>query len=1069
MLHVRMLGAFDLRLDGKAVDFSSKPLRLLLAYLVLNAGRTLLRAKVAGVLWPDSPERTARKNLRHVIWRLRQAIGETYVTADRHTVSFNTAAPYKSDVETLQQEAGVGTSALIQAAASYRGELLPGDYEEWVHLERERLRAVFEEQMRVLLERLEVGERWSDLVTWSEHWIAFGRTPEPAFRALMIAHARRGDRSGLVASYRRYEHALAIDLGVEPAPETRALYEALRADLVPYRGTPAELGAGKKRRLPSPVMRFVGRRRELADVGRRLVNGCRLLTLLGPGGSGKSRLALEVARRHAAGYRHGAAFVDLATLSDPANIPTNIATALDFRFTSEGSPQQQILNYLANKELLLVLDNVEHLLDKHLLDPHLPDAAELVNDLLQAAPHLHIMATSRARLKLGSECLFEVGGLSLPEDGRVPENGLQQEGDFETSEALALFMERARRVEPGFALEGGDTAAVARICRLVEGMPLAIELAASWVRILAPEGIARELADDVDFLESERADLPERQRSMRAAFDHSWNLLDEHGREALMKLAVFRGGADRQAASAVTGASLGTLVFLADHSLLRPDPASGRFATHEVIRQFAAEKLEKSRHVVTVRDAHSAYYLQALAERLPDLKGRDQLGALKAIDDDFENVRAAWRWATRQAQWQHVPHASQSLFLFALFRSRHRDGIELFEGTSRAITSPTTSAEQLAHTYAITSGQALRSSLGLYETTLTAVPALQAAAEALTDPAAVAFSQMMIGRILTYDAPWGDAPSQATAALNAARAYYRQAQEPFYHAMALWRLGVARIRALQREEALDLHRRALALAREAGDRFVAAALLHDLGSLTWALEGPSEATEGYYQEAANLYWEIGARAPYAISLAHLAGVPVWREGDLAKSHPMLEEALAIAAEQNIPLLRASALTTLATHRLLKGEYAAVLGLTEKILGLEEKNTWCWCWATFQHGVAFLALGRLDESLPFMKRGLSSLYITDHKSWIGAFLAYYGVLLARQGEHRWAAELLALGLTGPHGAGLEIDPLLTRTRAELAETLGEEAFAAAWQRGRQLEPLAAASEVLEMPEAWETAA
>ena len=624
---------------------------------------------------------------------------------------------------------------------------------------------------------------------------------------------------------------------------------------------------------------------------------------------------------------------------------------------------------------------------------------------------------------------------------------------------MALFLAHARRLQPDFEVAEAERPAIARICRLVGGMPLALELAASWVRYLPPADIAGELADDLDFLESARADLPARQRSMRAAFEHSWDLLQEEQRAGLMRLSVFRGGASREAARAVTGVSLRTLVTLADHSLVGVKREAGRFAVHELIRQFAGERLAEVGEGEGVRDAHSDYYLRRLAERLPDLKGRDQLEALDEIEREFENVRAAWRRAARRGRWQQMPEASQSLFLFSLFRDRYRDGIALFDTVYRTITSPTTATERLASAYTLAGSVGLRNHMWPKEAALASIPELETVRESLTDSAAVAFCQLTLGQTRIVEVAFGDESPAAVEALEAACAYYQQEQESFYNALSFTRLGLCRHRAGKLEDALELFRRGLELARQAGDRFVTATLLQNLGVNTLVQQGPTKVAESYFEQAAKLGQEIGAPVAYAISLGHLGRTRIWREGALAKGRPMLEEAMAIAAEQNNPIVRADTLAAFAMYWRLAGQYEKVLALTKEVLLVGEGREYPWFSASVERGIAFLALGRVDDALPFLKQALSWLL---QAGWPAlSLLPFFGILLARQDQHQRATELLSLGLTRSYYRGsLAIDPLLTRFHAELEETLGEETFAAAWERGKQLDPKVAAEEVLE---------
>ena len=294
MLEVALLGQFEVRLDGEPVEIGSRPLQLLLAYLMLNAGRSMPREKVAGVLWPDSGDSTARKNLRNYVWRLRKAIGEAYLEADQSTLRFRSEAPYRFDVQLLTQDADGSTEALLVAVAAYQGELLPGHYEDWVQLEREALRALFERRMKALLARLTSAARWAEVVSWAEQWLALGQTAEPAYRALMRGYAGQGDVAGVAASYERCRKALGEELGVEPSPETQALFERLSTGkgprlkkapspdprrTCPYRG----LFAFREEDAPY----FFGRElftKQLSEAVRQRP----LVAVVGPSGSGKS-------------------------------------------------------------------------------------------------------------------------------------------------------------------------------------------------------------------------------------------------------------------------------------------------------------------------------------------------------------------------------------------------------------------------------------------------------------------------------------------------------------------------------------------------------------------------------------------------------------------------------------------------------------------------------------------------------------------------------------------------------------------------------------------------------------
>ncbi len=351
--------------------------------------------------------------------------------------------------------------------------------------------------------------------------------------------------------------------------ERAALFAAARGP------TPAPLPDGQQAdsiSLPIQPTPFVGRSRELAHLQRLLdAPESRLLTLVGPGGIGKTRLAVETAQRNSATFAHGAHFVSLALVTSADMLLFAIADVLEFSFVGQAAPVTQLVSYLHDKTLLLVLDNVEHLLD----------GVPILTDLLAGAPHLKLLNTSRERLNLQGEWVLPIEGMDYPLTA--------DDDDFESYPAVQLFMQSAQRVQPDFSLRG-NAPDVLRICQLVEGMPLAIELAAAWVRLLPCSHIVVQLASSLDFLASPLRNVPERHRSLRAVFDHSWSLLSPIEQTALAKLSVLRGTFDLEAAEEVGGVSLSVLASLADKSLLHADGRGG-YALHELLRRYAADQL----------------------------------------------------------------------------------------------------------------------------------------------------------------------------------------------------------------------------------------------------------------------------------------------------------------------------------------------------------------------------------------------------------------------------------------------------------------------------------------------
>lgn len=651
MLSVKLLGQFSIERDGAPVELPSRPAQALLAYLILNASSAHRREKLAGLIWPDATDANARSNLRHALWRIRKALGADCIEADDISVAFNTRVAYALDVAQLERPTRPDTpaDALIDAVSAYTGEFLPGFYDDWIALERERLQALFERQIDALIDRLLAEQRWREVVDWAERWIALGQVPETAYRALMTAHFYLGSTSQVAAVYQRCMDALHRELDVEPSERTRTLYQQLSkgaaaptADNL-LRPAPAPIDSLRPARhnLPPQATPFVGRQAELAEITHRLRADpdCRLLTLAGPGGIGKTRLAIQAAQDCLNDFADGVWFVALAPLTSPQQIVAAIAQAAGLIFHAPADPRTQLIDYLREKHLLLIIDNSEHLLG----------GLDVLGDVLAAAPRVKLLVTSRERLHLQWEWLLEIQGLDYPAAVDDP--------DAAQSSAVQLFLQTARRVASHFSF-AEERAPVIRICQLVDGMPLGIELAAAWVRVLACQDIAQQIERNLDLLETSAPDRPARQRSLRAAFEYSWHLLTTEEQFAFKKLAVFQGGFRREAAEKVAGAPLSLLFTLLDKSLLRRSP-SGRFDMHAVLRQYVAEKLAQgidqvdASGVVQVTQTRLAQYYLGFA--------RQHRADYAALDEEWVNLRTGLQLAHDQAMWQTVLAYAESL------------------------------------------------------------------------------------------------------------------------------------------------------------------------------------------------------------------------------------------------------------------------------------------------------------------------------------------------------------------------------------------------------------------------
>lgn len=451
------------------------------------------------------------------------------------------------------------------------------------------------------------------------------------------------------AFIRQARTALASEPSADPTPAT--------AEAVPL-----------PRHLPLPPSALIGREAEINVLQHLLLQErCRLVTVLGVGGMGKTRLALATAAALARHFPDGAAFVALAPLQAAHQLPGAVADALGLVLQGAHDTQEQVLHHLATRHLLLVLDNFEHL-----LNDELGRATHWLLELLRRAPDLYLVVTSRERLRLSGERIFELGGLALP----------QPASDLAQAEAVRLFVERAQGVDSSFALTAQNADAISRICRLMDGMPLALELAAAWVRMLSCGEIADEIQRSLDFLVLADRDMTPRHRSMRAVFDHSWSLLTVEEQRVLAALAVFRGGCQREAAQAVAGATLPVLAALIDKSLVRrvgETPGLARYELHELTRQYAAQRLAADPVAEeSVLARHCEFYARFVKTQELALGGAQQMAAMAQIDQEIDNIRSAWRLAVEQDWLAPLQQMVNGLGEAFYWRSRYHEGVLLW-------------------------------------------------------------------------------------------------------------------------------------------------------------------------------------------------------------------------------------------------------------------------------------------------------------------------------------------------------------------------------------------------------
>ena len=657
-LELRLLGQFDLRVGGVSPEVGLyQPDQALLAYLILNAGRNLRREEVADSFWPDASD--PRGSLRGALRRIRQAIGDGYIESEsRETIAFSETADPWVDALAFDHDlpSDAATEELSQIVELYRGEFLPGFDFEWVEPARENYRQLFAQRIQELIDRLKAERNWSEVLDWSEHWIAHDYLPEAAYRGKMRAYCEMGDMPGVVRAYERCRKDFDYELGVPPSKQTRDLYDQLINGNCPSEDAPppARPAPTQERSSVLPTIRapFVGREAELDAVANLLDDpDCRLVTIWGTGGIGKTRLALQLAHRQVDVFPDGIYFVRLAELGSGDQLAAAIAQTMGLDLHDADSPREQVLTALYDQALLLILDNFEQIIE----------GASFVDEILSTAPQVVVVVTSQQPLVLTAECRYELQ-------------------PFEFGEAVELFLAYANRIDPSFSTVAQDQIAlIEEICELVDGLALGIELAASLVDMLPLDAIVGRLEESYDL---------EGPRGLRAVFDSTWDTLNELERSALLGLSVFSGGFTAEAAQQVAGVDFVTLRNLRHKSLIRRDD-HGRFALHSTLRYFAAEMLDGAEdgHAFEMQQAHWQHFAQFLAETEPLLKGSEMASGLDAIQREIDNVRAGWTWAIENQQGDIALPVLVALWLYYAVRGPVREGEELFQFAADSLTA----------------------------------------------------------------------------------------------------------------------------------------------------------------------------------------------------------------------------------------------------------------------------------------------------------------------------------------------------------------------------------------------
>jgi predicted ATPase/DNA-binding SARP family transcriptional activator len=940
MLKFSLLGRVQITLDDQPVTgFASEKELLLLCYLLLNPGEQS-RPQLAGLLWGEMSEERARANLSTAVYNLRQLL-PTAIEANRKTAAFNPDQPVWLDTAVLQQALTDIDESLADAAALYRGPFLEGVYpqdapelEAWLQQERERWRLLALTGLDRLVQQQSRAGEWAAAIASLRRLLTIESWREESHRELMRLLARTGQFNAALVQYETCRALLLDELGVEPMAETTAVYrriEAARQRL-------------QRHNLPPQPTPLIGRAAELGQLFAWFNDPARrLITLAGPGGSGKTRLALAAASDQAYAFLDGVHFIPLAEITSAAGLAPAIAAALGLTLTAT-EEQPQLLNYLREKEILLLLDNVEQALEP---------VADLVLAMLEAAPRLRLIVTSREYLQLRWETRLPLAGLPTPPAGTV---------DVADFDAVQLFMQMGQRVRPDFTLAGQETA-VADLCRLVEGTPLALELAAALLDVESPPQLLAQVQRSFDRLATTMRDAPARHRSLRAVFDHSWALLTAAQQTALPRLALFHGGFTPQAALAVAGASPALLAGLSAKTLVRI-AADGRFTLHELIRQYALEQLEDGQQAAM---DHAVYFAAQVQQATDTLHGSAQTAVAHQLLADLANIEAAWltvvaaengdlllAMAPGLARFYEVAglfQVGESAFGAALagltvappalqvyhgaFLLERQEYAAAVTAVAAAASASLSDPALLAQTHLITAAASLRQ--GDTATAQGTIPLALAAAEAAQTPWLQAQAWRLLGQLSERKGDY----AQAEEAISQALAIYEASGDPVELARTYYALGAVLFRRGDNLAAKDLLEKALAIQRQVDPTGLSSArVLVALGTVASNLDQEEQAV-AYFQESLAVCQQMGDRANGAMAANMLGRLAAW-DYKFSRAQDYYTQALTWYQAIGQPKGEADTQRYLADLDLTLGQYEAarerLAAVLETYRAIEEKRS-----------------------------------------------------------------------------------------------------------------------------------
>ena len=999
-LTLQFLGPPQLYLNHEPVIADRRKAIALLAYLAVQGDRQT-RDSLSALLWPDYDQSKAFTNLRHIVWEIQKMIGEGWILADRETIGWSPEADISVDVhqlETLlaqafkQKDVPVRAAQLADSVKLYRGHFLTGfslkdapEFNEWAFAKSEEFRQQFARVLTVLSDDLCTLGQPEQSIVYARRLITLDPLNEASHRQLMQVYIQAGQYSAALKQYQACEQILRKELGMDPQPETRELYKKIRKREI--QPVPVKNQSEKRvpqHNLPLQLSSFIGREKEQGEV-THLVARQRLVTLVGAGGIGKTRLALQTGHNVLNDFQDGVWFIGLDSLSDPALTTQTVASVFDLREGSDRPLLERLIDVLRPKTALLFFDNCEHLLES---------CAQLITTLLINCPNIKVMATSREVLGINGEAMYSMPSLPLPDPNSAEE--------WVKNASVQLFAERASLVLTSFQVTPENAPAVAGICRRVDGIPLAIELAAAHVNVFQVDEILAQLQQSFALLVNDTRGILPRQQTLRGSIEWSWGLLGEEEQTFLRQLSVFAGGWTLAAAREIcTGDVLALSSSLVKKSLIVVDQQTGRetrYRFHDMVREFAREQLMRSGEREKVRTYHLNYFLKLSTQAQLELRGPSRVDWMERLSEERNNLRAALHWA------EHISVESGLLLAGRLTRYWEsfnlREGVqwlETFLQNQASCDFPAARAGAL-HAYGV-----LLIWLQNFEQAQKIAEECIALFRAQRDRAGEVDGLLLFGNSFMFQQDTIAAQTYGDQALKLARSI----KDPWREANALYYLGwVTR----DYPRMYDYWEKAISLFREVDDQV---SLANALGWISQfrVLNGDFELAESHIEEALQL-WQSNKRAN------------IWDNAKIAKSLLLLA----------------------------RGEYEQSRTMLQeiKVTAEETGNIMSRLWTEVRLGYVALRSGNLTEAHHFLKK--SAYGFADDGYNVGTLFALEGMAAIYGATGKLARTAQLIGWADAYRAKIrdhrpmteqaDIDKLIAACLAGM----GEAAFSDAYEEG-----------------------